>query len=391
MADAHMLDRLRAGAAAWNAWRDERPDVVVDLSDADLRDVDLSGAHLSDALMRKVDARGARFAGASLNAAYLREARLAGADLTRAELEGANLAEAELDDACLFDAIAYRASLNGALARRADLRKVGLSGADLSFADLSDADLREAALNGAALREADLTNADLRGADLSGAQLVETQLQGANLSGCQVYGVSAWNVGLAGTRQDDLRINRDDEPVVTVDNVEVAQFVYLLLNNSKIRDVIDTVTSKAVLILGRFTPERKRVLDVIREELRRRNYAPILFDFDIPADRDITETVTLLARLSRFIVADLTEPSSIPKELEAIVPTLAVPVQALLHGPTTERAFSMFGDLWKYDWVLPVHHYADVDDLVRALDTDVIAASERKAAELGRRREAARS
>jgi hypothetical protein len=30
-----------------------------------------------------------------------------------------------------------------------------------------------------------------------------------------------------------------------------------MLNNQKVRDVIDTITSKAVLILGRFTDERK--------------------------------------------------------------------------------------------------------------------------------------
>jgi hypothetical protein len=29
--------------------------------------------------------------------------------------------------------------------------------------------------------------------------------------------------------------------------------------------------------------------------------------------RDITETVSLLARMARFIVADLTDPSSIPE------------------------------------------------------------------------------
>ena len=69
------------------------------------------------------------------------------------------------------------------------------------------------------------------------------------------------------------------EPEITVDNIEVAQFVYLLLHNEKIRDVIDTVTSKAVLILGRFTAERKAVLDALREELRKRDYLPILFDF----------------------------------------------------------------------------------------------------------------
>jgi hypothetical protein len=52
-----------------------------------------------------------------------------------------------------------------------------------------------------------------------------------------------------------------EEPIITVDNIEVAQFIYLMLHNEKIRDVIDTITSKAVLILGRFTGERKAVLD----------------------------------------------------------------------------------------------------------------------------------
>ena len=46
-----------------------------------------------------------------------------------------------------------------------------------------------------------------------------------------------------------------------------------MLHNQKIRDVIDTITSKAVLILGRFTDERKAVLDALRDELRKRNYS----------------------------------------------------------------------------------------------------------------------
>jgi hypothetical protein len=81
-----------------------------------------------------------------------------------------------------------------------------------------------------------------------------------------------------------------------------------MLHNQKIRDVIDTITSKAVLILGRFTD--KAVLDALREELRKRNYLPILFDFSVPATRDITETVSLLARMARFVVADITDARS---------------------------------------------------------------------------------
>jgi hypothetical protein len=37
-----------------------------------------------------------------------------------------------------------------------------------------------------------------------------------------------------------LVITDGDEPEITVDTIEVAQFIYLLLHNQKIRDVIDT-------------------------------------------------------------------------------------------------------------------------------------------------------
>jgi hypothetical protein len=67
----------------------------------------------------------------------------------------------------------------------------------------------------------------------------------------------------------------------------------LLLNNSKIRNVIDTITTKAVLILGRFTPERKTTLDALRDALRSHNYLPILFGFEKPTNRDFTETAVL--------------------------------------------------------------------------------------------------
>ena len=89
-----------------------------------------------------------------------------------------------------------------------------------------------------------------------------------------------------GTRQHDLVITAPDEPEITVDDIRVAQFIYLMLNNQKIRRIIDTITSKAVLILGRFTDERKAVLDALREELRKRNYLPILFDFDKAVSRN---------------------------------------------------------------------------------------------------------
>jgi len=231
---------------------------------------------------------------------------------------------------------------------------------------------------------ANLSSADLRGANLQCVSLVDADLTDADLTGCRIYGVSAWGLKLERTKQQNLVVTRDDEPAITVDNIEVAQFIYLMLYNQKIRDVIDTITSKAVLILGRFTDERKAVLNALREELRKRNYLPILFDFDVPATRDITETVSLLARMARFIIADLTDPSSIPKELEAVVPNLAVPVQPVLEGAS--RPYSMFKDYWKYEWVLPVYRYEGLEPLLATLAENVIAPAEEKAKALQDRR-----
>ena len=169
-----------------------------------------------------------------------------------------------------------------------------------------------------ALQGANLTSADLTDADLSRPSLVETDFTNATLTGCRTYGASAWNVTLVGTVQHNLVITKWGEPVVYVDDLEVGQFIYLMLNN-KIRNVINTITSKAVLILGRFTDDRKAVLECVRGALRDRfGLVPIVFDFPPSASRDITETIQLLASMCRFVLADLTDAKSIPQELSQI-------------------------------------------------------------------------
>ncbi len=217
------------------------------------------------------------------------------------------------------------------------------------------------------------------------AVLVETNLEGSTLTACSVYGISAWNVRLEGAIQSNLVITPHDESVIQVDNLEVAQFVYLLLNNERIRHVIDTITSKVVLILGRFTPERKVVLDTIREELRRRDYLPVLFDFEKPSSRDLTETVRTLAHMARFVIADITDAKSIPQELIAIVPSLpSVPVQPLLLE--SQHEYGMFEHLRRYPWVLEPVLYEDQETLLRELERKVIAPAEAKANEQMRKR-----
>ena len=126
--------------------------------------------------------------------------------------------------------------------------------------DLQGINLSQTDLSGANFREANLSGANLRNADLSGASLLGTNLKSADLTGCRIYGISAWDVQLENTIQENLVITREDEPDITVDNLEVAQFVYLLLRHKKLRDVLNSIIEKGVLLLGRFSNGRLDVL-----------------------------------------------------------------------------------------------------------------------------------
>jgi len=353
----------------------------VNLGEIDLYGVNFVGADLSGVNFGGSDLSGAKFSEANLDGANLWGVNFSGVDLSRinlsgTDLTGANLKKANLSEAYLYSANLWMANLAGADLTGADLSEANLGGANITGANLSKANLRKANLSGA-----NLCRVDLNGTDLIQANLVETNFYGANLTGCRIYGISVWNPQLEGATQTDLIITRQAEPTITVDNLEVAQFIYLLLHNEKIREVIDTISHKVVLILGRFG-EHKAILDGIRNELRKLNYLPIMFDFEKPTSRDYTETIRILAYLSRFIIADITEPRSIPHELQAIIPDLAVPVQPLLFEGSTGE-YAMFQDLKrKYDWVLPVHQYKDRTHLLSSLGEKVINPAEAKAKEL---------
>jgi uncharacterized protein YjbI with pentapeptide repeats len=412
MANDEHVAILKKGVGGWNKWREANPGIrailsKADLRKADLRNADLSKADLSGAVLSQANLSGANLEGADLSEASFRQANLEGAKLTgahfgrethfgraifsEANLSGANLSAAIFDGVHLIGANLTGANLRGANLGSANLRGANLTGLDLSGLDLSEAllsfahlgkaNLSGANLSGADLRATDFIAANLRGANLRGAQLIQTDFTDADLAGCRVYGISAWNLKLEGAKQQNLVITGMHEPEITVDDIEVAQFIYLLLNNPKIRDVIDTIGRKAVLILGRFTPARKTVLDALREELRKRDYVPILFDFDKSASQDLTATVSTLAHLARFIIADLTDPSSIPYELATVVPTTPVAVQPILLAGCKE--FVMFQDLRRrHHWVLPTQRYDSPGQLITDLDTLVIRPSESKVLEL---------
>lgn len=93
----------------------------------------------------------------------------------------------------------------------------------------------------------------------------------------------------------------------------------MLTDNIKLGETIDETKSRSVLSLGRFGEGLKERLELIKERLRKtktpssKPYNPIVFDFDKGAAFDLIEEIVLLAMLSRFIIADLSDPKFQPK------------------------------------------------------------------------------
>lgn len=327
MANAEQLALLKEGVEGWNNWRRKEPDQRINLSQADLVLANLIGANLT----------GANLIEAQLQVAFLTETNLTGANLT-----GANLT---------------RANLVGANLTRAKLLGAQLTGANLSEANLSNA-------------------------NLSQSTLVLSNISNARISKSNVYGINVWDLVGEFKEQKDLIITPEDNSPITVDNVKVAQFIYLILNNKEIRDVINTLTSKTVLILGRFAmPERKAILDTLRDKLREHDLLPIVFDFDRPTDKDFTETIKTLAGISYFVIADVTNPKSSPLELQATIPDYQIPFVPIIQEG--EHPFAMMVDLQKkYNWVLDTISYDSLDTLIEILKPHIIDPAIKKRDEL---------
>jgi hypothetical protein len=178
--------------------------------------------------------------------------------------------------------------------KQANLDGAFMNDSDLEGACFDDASPRRTNMTGVRIIHARFYRDDLSGASLRYASVADTDLEAAVLNGCDIYRISAWNVNLDRTEQKGLIVTEH----VTVDNLEIAQLVHLLIRSNSIRRVIDERASKLVLILGRFTRERRGVLDGVADEVRRMGLVPIIVDFDKPKRRDIGESVSTLAPLA---------------------------------------------------------------------------------------------
>ena len=300
-------DRRRSpGAKAWKAWREDNP-----------------GSIISKPHWYSSPGRGGRQI-KGRNRVDFSGAALSGVTILNAFAEGIRLHDTVIENTIFEEGDFSRADFSGAQFRNTRFNKTILTGANF---------------DGATFVNCNLNRVNLVGASFCVREITETV----------VYGIAAWDLTTsAEMKQSKLVIEKTYEfysdlvaagkiPLM-VDDIELAQFVYYLSNHRRIRDTLNILNARGVLVLGGFRNGGLERLNAIRERLARHGYMAMVFDFARPDSLSLTETVVTMAGLSKFVVVDVTGPS-IPHELQAIFGQLKKPMLAI------GNPYAMFPDL----------------------------------------------
>lgn len=166
--------------------------------------------------------------------------------------------------------------------------------------------------------------------------------------------------------------------------VKAATNMVKQMDKTEYKEPINESLSRQVLILGRFSPRRKKILDALRNILKAHpgGYIPLLLDGKKPKGITLGEWGLFAAITSKFIIADISEAKSIPDELRSIVPNCpSRPVVPIFNQTGRDYALAE-------DWALrgnvarPTIRYKNEEELEKKMSTAIIPAAEKLMAQL---------
>lgn len=248
----------------------------------------------------------------------------------------------------------HKATFEGAGFPNADMTNCYIYEADLSYARFPGADFSGSMIRKAYCSGTDFSNAQFIDCVLNNSTFIGTDFSGARIEGCNVYGVSAWEVGISDeTVQKELFLHRDNfsrkdlngnSQVAFVDDIALAQFIYFIQQDGGFGKSLKQLNQKSVLLLGKFRDGGLELLRDVADKLRKRNFIPVIFDFNPSENTSIIENVVTMAGLSKFVIANL-EGSSVPAELAKITSNFRNPVIAWIHDDKHDSIYAMFHDV----------------------------------------------
>ncbi|MBN1697519.1 MAG: pentapeptide repeat-containing protein [Spirochaetales bacterium] len=339
MSDSHEEIILK-GAAVWNKWRKQNKGPL----------------HFTKPFWYNCPCKDGK-QGKGMNKLDFCTIELSGASIHSAFAEGLNIQDAAITD-CLFE--------------EGDFSRANFSNTIFKNTRFNKTILTDAVFNGASFINCNLNRVNLTNAEFCLKEITETV----------VYGVSAWDLKTCDEmRQSRLIIERTYDlysdiiaagkiPLM-VDDIELAQFIYYLSDHKKVRNLLNILNARGVLLLGRFRDGGLERLYSMAAWLKKRGYTPMIYDFERPDILDNTETVVTMAGLSKMILADLSGPS-VPHELHAIFSSFRKPIIAYCDN----NAYSMFSELKRKNPYVFEIRYSDNDDLFMKMEANVKYAEE---------------
>jgi uncharacterized protein YjbI with pentapeptide repeats len=351
---------------AWNAWRRKHRKERLDLRGIVIRGKYLGGLDLSNCVLDD----------AELDRSDLRSADLRGSSFKRTDLSLSNLGGAQCDgasfrDTKLFAVYAGGCSFTGSTFRGADLAEANLLQANFTDATFVNTDFERARLDRAVLK-----GTTIRACNLGHASFVDTRLDNTLIADCAAPYVNAKRIRIGvDVEQRQLFLGHTIRAVpgglysrrITANDLRMASFLGELEMPDCLTHLINAGNDYLVLILGRFSEEGRGVLQALERNVWSRGRIPLVFDFEGPTQRKLVDAVRFFACLSQFIIVDLSNPRSVPFELQAVVPQLAIPLVPVIRRGN--KPFAMLSDLTRtYPWVLPVFSYGSAKQIDRCFD-----------------------
>lgn len=337
---------LKNGINTWNLWRKENPDIMPNLRSVNFYNEFKTGNNIYGL----PHFENGNFKNTNLFGASLRNSTFINCFFDNSQIHNSDLVDAYFEK-CSFINVGMRVSRLG----NATFRNCTFKNVDMSYCSANDTNFEGSHFSSTFLQY---------------GRFVSNNFKNTIMERCHVYGISIWDLDIENSIHKNFIITKNKQSKISVDNLELAQFIYLLINNQKLREIIDTITSKVVLILGNFSKERKKVLDNIKNILSKNDLVPILFDFEKPSSRNLTETIFTLAHMSKFVIADLSKARSIPHELSAVIPRL----QSVNFYPiifNDEKEYEMFEEFKGYSWVKSINRY-NKNNVLKVIEEIVI-------------------
>lgn len=354
MTKDELIIELNKGHESWNKLRSANWGLDIDLSGIVLTYTDLSNYNLG-------------------------YSNLQGVVFDTIKLDNTDLMGCELQDSRLLNCSGKTTLLSRSDFSNSEINKTTFLAPVAAGTKFHESNIIHSDIFHANFISAEFNNANIFDTRLNYSTFAKTDLTNCRLNQCHIYGINSWDV-IGEPIQENLIVS-ERGPGLTLDNIKVAQFLYLMIENSELRNIIDTITSKVVLILGRYYDERKEVLDAIKIELRNKDFVPVLFDFENAENRDLTETIKLLGAMSKFIIADITDAKSIPQELSHIVPFHpSIPILPIIQKD--QREYAMMEHFYQYPWVVELYEYETKESMIQVIDERIIRIAEERLSEL---------